>query len=181
MKNNTMKVKIDMEELSVYELGYLTVDISQLLVFCKLLEERDNELLNKSFFNDNPFRLTRDSKVLKDYAYDFEVVDINKGCIEIIIGGVGAAATVIMPFVMHEVKKRNSKYKFLIDSTDKDLKDLLDAFEKIKKKGEDEENLKWLMEMLHYRGYDIDISPDNIYKIQKVIGIYARRIERIIR
>lgn len=182
MKKTNMRIKIDIEGLSIYDLAYLSVDITHLLVFCRLLDERNNDLLEENFYNTKAFGLTRSSRVLKEYSKNLEIIDIRKGCIEIVIAGAGVSASILMPFIMNKIKKNNKKYRFLVDFEDSDLQGLLDNFESIKEKGEDDESLKWLMEMLNHRGkYNLEICPDNIYKIENVVNRYKNRMERIIK
>jgi len=181
---NPMKIRIEIENFSMYELGYLSVDLAQLLFFCVLLADRDYEKLYKYFGDEDnyqQYRLTRNSGEFKEYSRRIEILEVNKGSIEYLLQNAPALISLILAVISIKVAIKTKEYKFYYDIQDVNIDELLDTFEGNKKSGLDTEQYNWLVGMLNHRGYKIEVSSHDIYLIDKVTDQYAKRFERIIK
>ena len=79
MIENKVKIYFGGDLTNLYEIGWLSSDLSQLIDFAELVEEGKEE---------RP-----------------EIVDVRKGSVELVIAGCSVAAAVIMPLVQIAVQR----------------------------------------------------------------------------
>ncbi|OBR91577.1 hypothetical protein CLRAG_29410 [Clostridium ragsdalei P11] len=180
-----LRIHLDFGDNSLYDLGYLSIDIYQLIVFSRLIEDNDRHSLEKYFYGSRrSFMLTRNSSILKKYRNSANVEHMEDGSIVIDIAQVGLVATIIVPFVamyvQEQIKKYSEEVTFEINSQDKQLQKIIEEVGQ-GYFGLEDEGLKWLLNMLENRGYSIEVINKDVYRINKVMTNYQRRIVRTIK
>lgn len=180
-----LRIHIDIRNNSLYDLGYLAIDIYHLIVFSKLIEDCDEYSLETYFYAPKRgFMLTRERNILREYRSSANIEHMEDGSIVIDISQVGLIATIIVPFVALYVEKRikekNEDITFEISADDKELQRLIEEVGK-GYYGLEDEGLTWLLNILEERGYSIEVINKDIYRINKVMTNYQKRIVRTIK
>lgn len=183
-KKYELTLRFDFGNNSLFDLGYISIDIFHLIVFSELIQNNEFDKMERFFINNkNPFSLTRDSVFLKSFRDQALIKSVRNGSIEIIISEVSLVATVLIPYIIYKLQKRDNhksqKYYFEVNSNDTELNILIDRF-KEGYYGRGDESIQWLFNTLNNRGYDISIRGMNSFAINKVIERYERRIVKII-
>ena len=167
---------------NLFDVGYISTDINQLISFTTLLEEDNIEDINKYFIN-NKFGLTRYSKILA-HEKKARISDVKKGSVELYIAGAGLLASIIMPIVAIKVQQyfneRNETVQFQINAQDQNVQRLLRRYE-AGDFGRGQEGLDRLFRNLQYANYDVQIQNNNIYLIEQITNKYSQRIVRTIK
>jgi len=183
MNNFQIKIYFGSELANLYELGWISADLSQLIEFSELVQNKKQERAEK-FFGEKSRPFNRYAAINKDREKRPEIIDVQKGSIELLIAGSSIAVAVIMPLVQIAVQRHFSKLDetvtFELSPQDKVLRKVMNAYEK-GEFGEGTEGLKVLMSVLQQRNYNVDALADNIYLIEHVVDKYSQRIIRTIK
>lgn len=185
IKDDSLKIHFDLGENTLYELGYLSIDIYQLIVFCNLLEENDIGSLENYFYNPKSnFTLTRNSTILKKYKHVAKIVHLQDGSVELFLAGVGALAKIVMPMIANKIQQRSNRYSqevtFNISTNDIYLEQCIDDVSN-GAYGFEDEGLKWLLNVLRLRGYSVEAVNRDVYRVEKVFDAYEQRMTKIIK
>ncbi len=166
---------------NLYDLGYLTVDLHQLSVFSNLIESGQSEESEK-YFGEKARPINRYMRELTKGS-NAEIIDVKKGSVELILAGLGALASIVMPIVAIKIEREldlNSKtIKFEISPQDERIKTHLESY-KNGTFGSGEQALQNLFEVLQRLNYSITIRAEDIYSIEHVTNKYAQRMVKTI-
>lgn len=184
MKKYVMKLRFDFGVNSLYEIGYLLIDIYHLVVFSELLEQQNFKTLDDLFFEPRRgYVLTRNNEILTEFRNSAKVEHIRDGCVEIVIGGLGVVASTIIPFVVAKVqdnaRRREERITFEIDADDQELRNLIEGVGQ-GYYGFEEDGTRWLLKTLANRGYNIEVQNQDVYKITKVLNNISKRMVKVI-
>ncbi len=183
MDNFKIRIYFGSELANLYELGWISTDLSQLIEFSELVESGEQERAEK-FFGEKSRPFNRYTALTKNREKRPEIVEVQKGSIELVIAGASIAVAVIMPLVRIAVTryfdKQDESITFELSPQDKGLRKIMDAYEK-GEFGKNSEGLKVLMSVLQERKYDVDVLANNIYLIEHVVEKYSQRIIRTIK
>ena len=183
MDNFKIRIYFGSELANLYELGWISTDLSQLIEFSELVKTGQQDRAEK-FFGEKSRPFNRYTALTKKREKRPEIVDVQNGSIEMVIAGASVAVAVIMPLVQIAVQRYFAKLDetitFEISPQDKALSKIMNAYEK-GDFGEDSEGLKVLMSVLQVRNYNVDVLANNIYLIEHVVDKYSQRIIRTIK
>lgn len=180
---NKLRMKFESRNQSLADLGFISLDLNQLIFFSELLNDGAIEALENNFFNAHGYQLTRHNKLLEEYSNNIRIVDVKNGCIEIIFDGVSLLTSILIPFVALKVSrhldKKDERLKFEINPEDERLASLINKYSE-GLFGKEDKDLSWLFEKLSSEGYSISSNYEDHYVIQKVLDKYEKRIVKII-
>lgn len=183
MDNHKIRIYFGSELANLYELGWISTDLSQLIAFSELVESGEQDRAEK-FFGENSRPFNRYTSLIKKREKRPEIVDVQNGSIELVIAGASVAVAIIMPLVRVAVTRHFAKLDetitFEISPEDKGLSKIMNAYEK-GDFGKDREGLEVLMAVLKEREYNVDVLSNNIYLIEHVVDKYSQRIIRTIK
>lgn len=156
MKTYELNLKFNFDQNTLYELGLFSTDLYQLIVFYELLQNDELDLIEEYFLHPKPFAVTRNNHLLRGFRDRAKIKSINNGSIEMIIAGVSCAATIIVPYSIYRLQKKDNNESqeifFEISTNDQEINQLLDQFnEGLYEKGI--QALQWLINNLNERGY----------------------------
>jgi len=178
-----IKIYFGGELSNLFELGYISTDLHQVIAFCSLLEADDIEQAEK-YFGDKSRPLNRYVTISESAKRKSAITDVKKGSIELTLAGIGVVGTYIMPLVAERVNKyfeeRDEVVQFQISAKDENLSRILRNYEK-GQYGNNQEGLDRLMAYLKQADYDVSIISDNTYLVEHVIEKYSQRIIRTIK
>lgn len=185
-ENIEMTVKFDFgnENNSLFDLGYIAIDLYHLIVFSELLENNGDKEIESLFLNkNNLYSITRESTLLKKYRDRAIVKSVRNGSIELVIAGVSVVAPIIASYIIYKKQKKDleesHRYYFEISTNDEELNKLLNDF-KAGYYGKGIDSLQWLLDSLSNRGYDITMNGNNAFVIKRVVERYERRMVKIL-
>lgn len=168
---------------NLYDIGWLSSDLSQLVDFADLLESGERERTEK-FFGEKSRPFNRYTKIVSKSLKRPEVVDVRKGSVELVIAGCSLAAAVIMPLVQIAVQRHFTKIdediSFQICPQDASLQRIMNAYAN-GDFGHGTQGLTTLMSILQQRNYNVTLLAQNVYLIEHVIEKYAQRMIKTIK
>ena len=168
---------------NLYELGWIAADLSQVIDFSELIEVGSKERAEK-FFGEKSRPFNRYAAISARKEKRPEIVEVNKGSIELIIAGATLAAAIIMPLVQIAVSRyfeeKDEMVTFEISPQDRVLKGILRSYEN-GDFGSGHEGLQELMYQLAQHNYSTSFLSDNVYLIEHVIEKYSQRIIKTIK
>jgi len=103
-ENDTVTMKFNFSNNSLYELGYMLIDINQILVFCDLLEKRESSYALKSYSNTG--YLNRHSPVL-DSSDKFKIIKASNGSIILEVTAIGMLAIAVLNLIIKFIELRS--------------------------------------------------------------------------
>lgn len=181
--NNEVKIKFESKAKSLFDLAYVSLDLNQILVFGELLNDEKYDEMKNMYLEKGPFKLTRQSKILRQYSKNIQVVSIREGSIEIILTGISILSTAIITYlgtkINRELAKIDEELIFEVNPKDQYLNELIEKYEK-GDFGKNKESLNWLIEFLSHKGYSTEVITDNAFRIKKVMDEYEKKIIKII-
>ena len=183
MEEYEIRLYFGCELANLYELGWISSDLSQLMEFSKLLEDGNSRRANK-YFGKQARGFNRYFSITEEREKRPEIIDIRKGSIELVIAGATLAASIIMPLVAIAVKRyfdaKDETMTFELSPKDPALKRMIDAYEK-GDFGQGIEGLTMLVELLGQKNYSVTIKAKDVYLIEHVIEKYSQRIIKTIK
>jgi len=179
-----LKIYFDNGENSLFDLGYLSLDILQLIILGEMLEEGQESRLKEMLENKKPYGyFTRDSSLYRKYKDKAVIKELRKGSLELVIAGVGSFGTLLSVLVALRIEKErkdDETITFSINSNDDYLNKILNDYEK-GNFGKEPKNFDWLMRHLSIQGYDIKLQSQDAYIIEKITMAYERKIIKTIK
>ena len=180
--DHKIKIHFGGELANLYEVGYLSIDLYQLITFSDLIEQGEIEKA-KEYFGKKPKPMNRYHSLLKISKAKSEIVDVRKGSIELMIAGISVSAAIIMPLVQVVAQKylnhRCATVTFEFSPQDESLKRMIDAYAK-GEFGRGQEGFDTLFTLLQRRNYNVSCLSENIYQVEYVVDKYAQRMVRTI-
>ncbi|HOY88060.1 MAG: hypothetical protein V9G21_07820 [Methylotenera sp.] len=168
---------------NLYELGWISTDLNQLIEFSKLVESGELEQAEK-YFGENARPFNRYVALNRKLEKRPEIVDVKGGSIELVISGVSLLASIIMPLVQIAVdryfKANGEEVTFELSPKDQNLKEIMSAYEE-GYFGQGRDGLTYLVSLLQQRNYNVNVIANNIYLIDHVVDKYAQRIIKTIK
>ena len=183
MEDQELKIYFGSKIANLYDVGYLSTDIQQLIAFSDLISESDVDSLDK-YFGEQIKGLNRYAKPLEKASRQSQISDVRSGSIEFVLQAVGVAASIIVPIAIFkaqsQLKKEGIDIKFEISPSDKNIVKYLNAYEK-GDYGTGLDALNFLFEMLSKLNYNTSVISDNAYRIEHVTEKVAQRMVKTIR
>ena len=183
MEENEVKIYYGGDLTNLYELGWLSSDLSQLIDFTELVESGDKTRTEK-YFGEKARPFNRYTKIVSKPHKRPEIVDVRKGSVELVIAGCSVAAAVIMPLVQSAVQRHftqeGEELSFEISPEDEGLQRIISAYAN-GDFGRGTEGLETLMSILQQRNYNVTILAQNIYLVEHVIEKYSQRMIKTIK
>jgi len=182
MDDQEIRLYFGGELANLYELGWISTDLSQLIEFAELVESGKRERAEK-FFGEKARPFNRYVALTEKREKRPEIVDVKKGSIELIIAGTSVAAAVIMPLVQIAVQRhfaaKDETVTFELSPQDQGLRRVMDAYER-GDFGQGIDGLNMLMSVLQQRNYNVSVLANNVYLIEHVVEKYSQRIIKTI-
>lgn len=167
----------------MYELGYFSTDLYQLIVFSELMQNERFSLIDENFLSSSQnFIMTRNNYLLREFRNRAQIKSINNGCIELVIAGVSCMATIIVPCLIYRLQAKKNKSQeifFEISTNDSELNEFLYEFNK-GHYGKGSEGLTWLFKRLEEKGYSVTSSGEHVFNIERIIERYEKRTIKLI-
>lgn len=183
MYDQEIKLYFGGDLANLYELGWISIDLSQILEFAELVEGDEYDRAEK-YFGENARPFNRYVSLTEGRRKRPEIVDVRKGSIELVIAGASVAAAIIMPLVQVAVQRyfaeRNEVVDFEFSPQDQGLKKIMEAYER-GDYGRGVDGLNALMSVLQQRNYNVSALANNTYLVEHVVEKYAQRIVRTIK
>lgn len=183
MEENEVRIYFGGDLTNLYEIGWLSSDLSQVIDFTELLESEDFERTEK-FFGEKARPFNRYTKVVNKPHKRPEIIDVRRGSVELVVGGVAAAAAILMPLVQISVQRyfeqRDEEVSFEVSPQDESLKRMMDSYAR-GDFGRGREGLTALFALLETRNYNVRVLSQNVYLVEHVVEKYAQRIVRTIK
>jgi hypothetical protein len=183
MEEHEVKIYFGGDLTNLYELGWLSSDLSTLVDFTELIESGDQERTEK-YFGEKARGFNRYTKVVDKPHKRPEIVDVRKGSVELVIAGCSLAVAVIMPLVQIAVQRyftqRDEEVAFEISPQDTSLNRIMNAYAD-GEFGLGSEGLRMLMSILEQRNYNVRLLSQNIYLVEHVIEKYSQRMIKTIK
>lgn len=181
---NEIKIYFGDDLANLFDVGYISTDIHQIISFTSLLEENNIEDINKYFLH-NKYGLTRYSKVLsQEKMKKSRISDVKKGSIELVIASASLASSILMPIIAIKVNKyfeqRAEVVNFNIKVNDVRLQQLLDNYEQ-GYFGDGDRGLQNIIDLISNAGYNIDIISNNTYTVEDMLDKYTKKIVKTIK
>jgi hypothetical protein len=182
MPERTVSVRFGSEIANLHDLGYIATDLHQIVAFADLLAEGHVSEVQKYFGEDaRPFN--RYLGIIGRYREHSEIVDAHKGSVELVLSGLSLLASLVMPLVAIEVRRRveqaGKSVSFEVSPDDPVLRRVLDAHAN-GDFGSGQPGLETLFAVLKSRGYRVEIRGEDLYAIEHVVDRYAQRIVRTV-
>jgi hypothetical protein len=167
--------------LNLHDIGYLSVDVYQLVAFSQTLAE-ENVAEAERWFGENARPFNRFAPVLERYARMSAVTDARRGSIELWMEVANLAAAIIVPLVAVYVQREfgNPEVNFEIGVDDQVVWRAIDSYAK-NAFGRGPRALEGLCDYLGQRERNVKLIGDNSVLIDGVLTGYAKRMVRTIR
>lgn len=186
MENNkvneisTLRVYFGAEISNLYDVGYLSIDLYQLIVFSELIHEGDHVMIDK-WFGENTRPLNRNAGRIKTYRRSSIIREAKNGSLELYVS-IGALLTsIIVPLVQTYMQRTlgSRQVSFEVGVDDQNIQQALRAYAN-GTFGTGPQSLEMLFAALGQLGYSTRIQAQDIYVIDDVLNRYARRMVRTI-
>ncbi|MEJ2604283.1 MAG: hypothetical protein P8172_13530 [Gammaproteobacteria bacterium] len=181
--DGAIRVRFGSELANLYEVGWISADLSQVNEFAQLLEAGDLERADR-FFGEDARPFNRYVDISKAEGPRPEIVHARHGSLEFGIAGLGFAATLISGIVgaavKHYLDKHDETVSFEISPRDPGLNKILMAYAD-GNFGYGIDGLNTLFSVLAERNYEVESLHENVYRISRVVDRYSGRIVRTIR
>ena len=167
--------------LNLHDIGYLSVDVYQLVAFSQTLAD-ENVAEAERWFGESARPFNRFAPVLERYARMSPVTDARRDSIELWMEVGNLAAAIIVPLVAVYVQRElgNPEINFQIGVDDQVVQRAIDAYEK-GGFGRGPRALEGLCDYLRQRERNVQLVGDNSVLIDEVLARYAKRMVRTIR
>jgi len=187
-----LRVKLNVAEPTLYELSFFSLDLLRLSVVSSLVDEAQSGGESKLVSAKNIDRTYQNRSSLgsyyKKHKKDIQVKEFKEGSIELVIGGVGVAASVILPTIFYYLNKKNQEanqvVNFTVDSQDSEINSFLQQVQD-RNFGSFDDCFGFIQQTMISRGYSFEAISDNTYKALKAntnrledVVLTTRRINR---
>ena len=183
MAANGIKLYFGKELANLYELGWISTDLSRLIEFSELIESGRIERAEK-FYGEKARPFNRYVSPAGKKGTRPEIVDARRGSLELILAEVGVAAAIIMPLVGIAVQRyfaeRDEAVSFQLSPEDPGLRRVMQAYEN-GEFGTSDEGLQTLIAILQQRNYNVTYLHQNAYLVEHVVEKYSQRIVKTIK
>jgi len=178
-----VKVQLTSHRNSVYKLAYILVDVNQLLIISKLIEEKKYDIIEMNFVKK---RFISRYSTIMNLGDEYEITDISSNCITLIIAGINTIAMIVLGIANLYFQKKNinrSDQPNIIFQIDNDFFDTVSRIidRHIENHGIDAlDDINGLLGVLRLNGYLTDFSERDTYIISKGIEKTVARMAKIV-
>lgn len=166
---------------NLYDVGYLSVDLFQLIAFAQALEAGDKAQLDR-WYGEKAHAFNRFAGILVQNVEKSRIIDARPGSVhfEIAVAGilVPVVCTLLNVYLQHHLDNRDCQ--FTIESNDPVARRALDMYSR-GMFGRGPEAIEKLSEHLANRSRSLTALGDNAYLVDQVLQRYAHRIVRTVR
>lgn len=178
---STLQIHYTGRLANLYDVGYLSVDLGQLVAFTQALEAEDGVALTR-WYGEKAHAFNRFAPILFKNADATRIIDARPGSIELVVEVIGSLVPVICTllhvYLAHHLEGRDCE--FTIDTDDQLARRAVDAY-KSGAFGSGATAIERLSEHLAMHNRSMTALGDNAYLVDRVLDKYAKRIVRTIR
>ncbi|EOV6289239.1 TPA: hypothetical protein N2898_004556 [Vibrio parahaemolyticus] len=180
-----LRVKLNVDDPTLYELSFFSLDLLRLNVVSSLIEEaqddsKESKLVTAKNIDKTYLNRASLGSFYKKNSKDIQVKEFKEGSIELVIAGTTLAASIIVPSILYYLNKRdnegNEMVNFTIDSNDQQIAEFLNEVSN-RNFGSFDECFEFIRQTLVRRGYNFEAISDNTYKALKA---NSSRLEDVI-
>ncbi|AZQ83859.1 hypothetical protein EKO29_07355 [Colwellia sp. Arc7-635] len=193
-----LRVKLNVAEPTLYELSFFSLDLLRLSVVSSLVDEAqsigeskstgESKLVSAKNIDRTYQNRSSLASYYKKHKKDIQVKEFKEGSIELVIAGVGVAASVIIPTIFYYLNKKNQEenqmVNFTVDSQDPEINRFLGEVQN-RNFGSFDDCFDFVRQTMIRRGYSFEAISDNTYKALKAnsnrledVVLTTRRINR---
>jgi hypothetical protein len=193
-----LRVKLNVAEPTLYELSFFSLDLLRLSVVSSLVDEAqsigeskstgESKLVSAKNIDRTYQNRSSLASYYKKHKKDIQVKEFKEGSIELVIAGVGVAASVIIPTIFYYLNKKNQEenqmVNFTVDSQDPEINRFLGEVQN-RNFGSFDDCFDFIRQTMIRRGYSFEAISDNTYKALKAnsnrledVVLTTRRINR---
>jgi hypothetical protein len=187
-----LRVKLNVAEPTLYELSFFSLDLLRLNVVSSLIDEAqsisDSKLVSAKNIDRSYQNRASLGSYYKKHKKDILVKEFKEGSIELVIAGIGVAASVIIPTIFYYLNKKNQEanqmVNFTVDSQDAEMNRFLEEVQN-RNFGSFDDCYDFIRQTMVRRGYSFEAISDNTYKALKAnsnrledVVLTTRRINR---
>jgi len=193
-----LRVKLNVAEPTLYELSFFSLDLLRLSVVSSLVDEAqsigegklvgESKLVSAKNIDRTYQNRSSLASYYKKHKKDIQVKEFKEGSIELVIAGVGVAASVILPTIFYYLNKKNQEenqmVNFTVDSQDPEINRFLGDVQN-RNFGSFDDCFDFIRQTMITRGYSFEAISDNTYKALKAnsnrledVVLTTRRINR---
>jgi len=193
-----LRVKLNVAEPTLYELSFFSLDLLRLSVVSSLVDEAqsigeskstgESKLVSAKNIDRTYQNRSSLASYYKKHKKDIQVKEFKEGSIELVIAGVGVAASVILPTIFYYLNKKNQEenqmVSFTVDSQDPEINRFLGEVQN-RNFGSFDDCFDFIRQTMIRRGYSFEAISDNTYKALKAnsnrledVVLTTRRINR---
>lgn len=183
MDDKEIKIRFGAKLTNLYDIGYLTTDIQQIVAFSGLLERGDLSSVEK-YFGERVKGLNRYARILEESGRKSQVTDVHRGSVELVVAGLTLAASIIVPITIAKAQRRaheeGLQVVFEINPADQNIRTHIAAYAN-GRYGQGVAALNELFETLNLLNYNTTLVSENAYRIEHVTDKYAERMVKTIK
>ncbi len=168
---------------NLYDVGYLSTDIYQLIAFSELVVNRE-DLEMERWFGDRARPFNRYASIFDKYRKSSEIKEAKGGSLELAVSVASLATSIIVPLAMMYLQKEKggiySPYlTFEISARDQRVQQLIHMFGE-GNFGHGPQAIDALFSALRERGYNVELRSSDAYVIHNVLERYSQRMIKTI-
>ena len=117
-----LRIVFNFKELTLFEVGYLLVDLCHLSIIGNLLEDKRFDDFKQLYFPYERYRFpTRYhlEKYCLEYFNNIRIKELSKKSLDILISGLGLVSSIIIPIILHIINKKMNSFTFIWKPTTK--------------------------------------------------------------
>jgi hypothetical protein len=177
----TIKISFGDRLSNLYDVGYLTVDVFQLISFAEALAEGDRKAVAR-WFGENARPFNRYAAILEKRAQKSRIIDFRRGSVyfyvEVASSLAACICALLTPYIQHRLD--NNRNEFSIEMDDLIVQRAIEAF-RAGAFGKGSEAIDNLSEYLAKNDRSLLPLGRNAYAINRVLQRYSSRVVRTLR
>lgn len=170
-----LRVKLNVDEPTLYELSFFSLDLLRLSVVSTLVDEAQIDASKSILVSSKNIDKTYQNRsalatYYKKHKKDIQVKEFKEGSIELVIAEASFAASIIVPTLLYYLNKRdqqnNQVINFTVDSEDNEINRFLAEVQNLNFQSFDD-CFEFIRRKMIQRGYSFEAISDNTYKALK--------------
>ena len=171
------------EIANLYDVGYLSTDIYQLIAFSELIDQRKDADVTR-WFGEKARPFNRYATVLDKYRRSSDIKEARGGSLELIVATASLVSSIVVPLVVVYIQKQldgqnTGSINFEVSVKDPRVQQLLTMFA-AGHFGQGARALDQLFQELQSRGYNVSLRSNDAYVIHSTLEKYSQRMVRTI-
>jgi hypothetical protein len=181
---NELRIYFGGKLANLYDVGYLSVDLYQLIAFGELIEQGDDAAI-ESWFGEKARPFNRYASVLEKSRESSRIQRAREGSLELVIAVGSLLSSIIVPLVVMYLQRGadqrapQQEANFEVSVNDPRLQHILTMYGQ-GQFGQGAAGLERLFRELRERGYDVRLRGRDAYVIDDVLRRYSKRIVRTV-